>query len=127
MGKKQSKEVQKEINYDDVVYYQTIISVILGIVFFLLLIFYILLESFQVTSVYVEGNVHYTAGEVREMVETGYFGDNSLYLAMKYSNQSITDIPFIEAMDVDVVNRNTIKITVYENKKVAVFFLLGAN
>jgi cell division protein FtsQ len=44
----------------------------------------------------------------------GVFGHNSLYLAMKYKNRSVENIPFLDAMDVTVLAPDTIKITVYE-------------
>ena len=48
------------------------------------------------------------------MIMTGYFGDNSLYLSMKYKNKSIEDVPFVETMDVVVQSNDTIRIIVYE-------------
>ncbi|MBR3525134.1 MAG: FtsQ-type POTRA domain-containing protein [Lachnospiraceae bacterium] len=90
------------------------ICIVLGIICLLLFAFWIILKEFTVTTVYVEGNRHYSAAEIRRMVESGWFGDNSIMLSLKYSNKSITNIPFIERMDVSVEDRNTIKITVYE-------------
>jgi len=104
----------KQADYDLIIQKKIKICIVLGIITVVLLAFDLILELFQVTTVYVEGNEHYSAQEIREMVQEGRFGDNSLYLSMRYSNRSITDIPFIETMDVDVLDRNTIKITVYE-------------
>ncbi len=80
----------------------------------ILLGIYHVLMVYTVRNVYVEGNAHYSAAEIRKFVETGWFYDNSFFLSLKYRNKSITDIPFVEKMDVDVVDKNTIKITVYE-------------
>jgi cell division protein FtsQ len=44
----------------------------------------------------------------------GRLGDNSLYLSFKYKNKDITDIPFVDVMNVDILSPDTIKITVYE-------------
>lgn len=41
-------------------------------------------------------------------------GNNSLYLSMKYKSRGIKDVPFLDAMDVDILTPDTIKITVYE-------------
>lgn len=101
-------------DYDRIIRYKIIICIILGVILLLCVGFWLLLDIFQVTNVYVEGNEHYTSEEIRQMIETGKYGDNSLYLSLKYRNRNITDIPFIEMMDVDVVNHNTIHITVYE-------------
>jgi cell division protein FtsQ len=62
----------------------------------------------------VDGNKHYSADEIKSMIMTGYFGDNSLYLSFKYKNKEINDIPFIETMDVVVQSNDSIRIIVYE-------------
>ena len=36
---------------------------------------------YTVRTVYVEGNVHYTEDEIKEIVMAGPLGDNSLYLS----------------------------------------------
>ena len=72
------------------------------------------LSNYEVTTVYVEGNVHYTNEEVIGMVMEGRYGNNSLLLSLKYKDKSIVGVPFVEKMDVSVVDPHTIKIEVYE-------------
>lgn len=72
------------------------------------------LKDYKVTTVYVEGNEHYTNEEIMDMVMQGPLGDNSLFLSMIYTKKTMNDIPFISKMDVTVIDKNTIKITVYE-------------
>lgn len=69
---------------------------------------------FTVTSVTVEGNVHYTNEEIQEMVLGGRLGHNSIYLSLKYRDKQIEDVPFIESMSVSIISPKTVKITVYE-------------
>jgi len=83
------------------------LAVMLGLLYFA---FY----YFTVKTVTVEGNVHYSDEEIREMVLGGRLGNNSLYLSLKYRNRQIEDVPFIETMDVDIVSNDTVKITVFE-------------
>ena len=45
---------------------------------------FIALRYDKVTTVYVEGNIHYNKEEIMDMVMTGTLGNNSLYLALKY-------------------------------------------
>lgn len=71
-------------------------------------------KKHTVRTVYVEGNVHYTQEEIRNMVMSGPFGNNSLYLSLKYKNKQMDEIPFLDAMDVAILTPDTIKITVYE-------------
>ncbi len=75
---------------------------------------YYVKQKYTVTTVYVEGNVHYTEDEIKEIVMSGPFGDNSLYLSMKYKNRGIEGVPFVDVMDVSILTPDTVKITVYE-------------
>lgn len=72
------------------------------------------IKTYTVTTVYVDGNVHYTNEEVMEMVMTGYYGNNSLLLSLKYQNKGVEGVPFVEKMDVNILSPNTIRINVYE-------------
>lgn len=76
--------------------------------------YYYVSTNYTITTVYVEGNVHYTNEEIMDMVMDGYFGNNSLLLSLKYENKSIEGVPFVEKMDVSVLDPHTIKIDVYE-------------
>ena len=46
-------------------------------------------RAYHVEDVQVDGNVHYTAEEIKNIVMSGHFGDNSLYLSWKYRNRDI--------------------------------------
>lgn len=107
LGKRQENEIP---------YLHIKIKVIIALAVFTLGlgVFYYLLTAYSVKHVHVEGNQHYSSKEIQDFVVKGYWGDNSIYLSWKYKNRSIHDIPFIEAMDVKVVSKDTIKITVYE-------------
>lgn len=77
-------------------------------------IIYYILSVYTVKNVYVDGNVHYTNEEISDIVMAGKLGNNSLYLSIKYKNKGITDVPFLDAIDVNIVSPDTIRITVYE-------------
>lgn len=64
---------------------------------------YYLLKHYEITTVYVEGNVHYSQEEIEDMVMQGRLGSNSLYLTLKYRNRGVEDVPFVETMDVDIL------------------------
>lgn len=86
---------------------------------------YYFLDHYRVVNVYVDGNVHYSKEEIMDIVMDGPLGDNSLYLSMRYKNKSITDIPFVAAMDVTVVSADTIRIVVYEKSLAGYIEYLG--
>lgn len=96
------------------IHQKLILNGILLVICVLLFVINYLLSAYEVTNVYVDGNEHYTASQIRAMVETGKFGDNSIWLSLKYRNKSITNIPFVEKMDVKVLDKNSIRISVYE-------------
>ena len=70
--------------------------------------------NYSITRVTVTGNSHYTDDEIKDIVFTGPYSYNSIVLSLMYRNKSIEDIPFIEKMDVDIVNANSVRINVYE-------------
>jgi cell division protein FtsQ len=75
---------------------------------------YYIITNYTVTTVYVEGNVHYSNEEIIALVMEGRYGNNSLFLSMKYRNKSMENIPFVEKMDISVLDPHTVKIEVYE-------------
>lgn len=111
--------------FEDSIYRRKRLLIVESILLLFLFIIYVVLIEYTVTNVYVEGNEHYDAAEIRKIVENNWFGDNSLFLSLKYKDRSITNVPFVEKMDVDVINRNTIRITVYEKKMAGYVEYLG--
>lgn len=84
-----------------------------------------IISNYTVTTVHVEGNVHYTNEEIMEMVMGGRYGNNSLFLSLKYRDKGVDDIPFIQTMDVTIEAKDTIRITVYEKALAGYVTYLG--
>ena len=74
----------------------------------------VFIEAFKVNTVTVEGAKHYTDQEIIDYVLDSKLSRNSIYLNIKYKNKSIKDVPFVERIDVKIVDRNTVEIKVYE-------------
>ena len=70
--------------------------------------------NYLITSVTITGSTHYSDDEIKDMVFTTPYSYNSLALSLMYRDKSVRDIPFIEKMDVDIVNSNSVRINVYE-------------
>lgn len=68
----------------------------------------------KVTTIYVDGNLHYTDDEIAAQVVNGRLGKNSIYLFLKYRNREIKNVPFVETMSVSIESFDTIRISVYE-------------
>lgn len=84
------------------------------VILILIIVLLYLKMKYEITSVTVIGNKHYSADEVEEIVFDKPYTYNSLILTMKYHNKSIENVPFIERVDVDIVNPNKVRINVYE-------------
>ena len=70
--------------------------------------------EYAIENIYVEGNVHYSEEEIKEIVMDSPLSNNSLYLSLKYKNKGVENIPFVDVMDVTILAPDTVKITVYE-------------
>ncbi len=73
-----------------------------------------LVSFFQVRNVTVEGSTHYTDEEIRQYATSGVLGSNTLWISLFGKDCGTTNIPFVESMDIEVINRDTIHVTVYE-------------
>ena len=72
------------------------------------------IEGFKVKTVTVEGSSHYTTDEITNYVLDSKLCMNTVFLNLKYKRKPIKDIPFVERIDVKIVDRNSVKITVFE-------------
>lgn len=93
---------------------------IVGLIIFLILILLatagvlVVKNKFHVDKVTVIGNEHYTEQEIIDLVMSGKYGHNSVYLYFKYHNKEVQSIPFIEQTDIELVSPTEVKIQVYE-------------
>lgn len=100
-------------------------AVLFSLVLFLVAAYLYIMNNYTVTTVHVEGNIHYTNEEIMEMVMGGAYGNNSLLLSLRYRDKGIENVPFIETMDVTIEARDTIRITVYEKALAGYVTYLG--
>ena len=117
---KAKKQQKKEVSFDGDSFFMRhrslfiIGGTLLLLAAALIFAFSYISENYTVTTVYVEGNIHYSEEEIIGMVTKGYYGNNSLFLSLKYKDKSVEGVPFVEKMDVSVLDPHTIKIEVYE-------------
>lgn len=81
--------------------------------------------TYSVRTVYVEGNSHYTDEEIADRIMVGHLGHNSIYLNFKYHNREIEDIPFVSAIEVEILSPDTVRIKVYEKSFAGYVSYLG--
>lgn len=90
-----------------------VVLILLLILIFISGIYYFL-SHYRVENVYVDGNVHYSDEDIKNFVMDGPLGNNSLFLSLKYKNSEIKDVPFVDAIQVDVLSHDSIRVVVYE-------------
>lgn len=86
-----------------------------------------LCHFFTITEVKIEGNDRYSEEEIKDMVMNHKYDYNSLYFWWRMKNEEIKDIPFIDTVEVSILNRNKVKIKVYEKDIVGYVRHLGYN
>ncbi|MEG1848435.1 MAG: FtsQ-type POTRA domain-containing protein [Lachnospiraceae bacterium] len=107
-------KIQKKIKIRKVSKPKLICLSVLSAILIVLTGIIVIMETYKVETVIVEGNQHYSEEEIKNIVMDGRLGDNSIYLSWKYKSKSIENVPFVEKMDVTILSADTIEITVYE-------------
>jgi hypothetical protein len=92
--------------------------IVLGIIGAAALAFLIFWGMFYITDVEVVGNTRYTETEVEEMALGGFFGRNSFLLSTFRSHIDLEDVPFMESVDVEYLDRNRVRLHVNEKQPV---------
>lgn len=92
-----------------------VLLVISGILVLSILLFLFL---FRVSTVTVEGNIHYTEDEVKAMVMDGMSSGNSLILSMTKKEEKIENVPFMDSISVEMTGRTSVRIVVSEKNVV---------
>lgn len=104
------KEVRKK-RKKNILRLQVIGLVASGIVVLAILLFLFL---FRITTVTVEGNIHYTEDEIKSMVMDGFLLDNSLFLSITKRDVEYEDVPFLTSIQVQMTGRDSVRIRVNE-------------
>ena len=90
-------------------------AIIAGVIMVIIIIALVYIKvEYEITSVTVMGNEHYSSKEIEEIVFDKPYTYNSIILTLKYHNKSVENVPFIERVDVDIVNPNKVRINVFE-------------
>lgn len=123
--KRKSKDKQEKIRFSRSKRIGILVSVCLILLALFIGGYIYIVQNYTITTVYVEGNIHYTNEEIMEMVMGGRYGHNSLFLSLKYRDKGIDNIPFIQTMDVSIEAKDTVRIMVYEKALAGYVSYLG--
>lgn len=78
--------------------------------------FFIAVQVTTIKKVTIEGNEHYTEGQLKKQIFTSKLCNNSLYLYWLYNYGNPPAIPFIDTVEVQLTKANKVVIKVYEKK-----------
>lgn len=82
--------------------------------FILLIPFGVFFLTCRIENITVEGNSRYTEDELIDKVINSSTDGNTLLLYARYKYNKVVNIPFVEDIDIEIINKNHIKIHVYE-------------
>jgi cell division protein FtsQ len=77
-------------------------------------IFFAFMATCNLQNVIMDGNTHYSVEELEKKLITKATDHNSVFLYLRYKYGETVNIPFVEDVDVVLVDKNTVKIHVYE-------------
>lgn len=107
--KKESEKNQKNL----------VPAVILAVLVFIGIGIALLVTQCRIETMKVKGNVHYSDKQVRKMVKSGHYIDNSLLLVAKNKIWPVKKQPFIEKITIHFDNWNQVTIQVKEKQLAA--------
>jgi len=85
----------------------------------------LVVSSFYIKNVTISGSQRYTSEEITGEIIKSKPDSNALYLYLKYKYFTNTTIPFVEKVDVDLVDNHSVHINVYEKMVTGCVKLLG--
>lgn len=88
--------------------------IILWICVLLAILFIILLRTFELRSTTVSGNTRYSEEEMKRMILTKKTDQLTPLLVFRTALGITEEIPFVEKYEIEMVDRHTAEITVYE-------------
>ncbi len=87
------------------------ILLIFGILAVMLILFYF---SFSLKNIEIDECAYYTKDELLEYIQTDGWDHNTVFFCLDNKFNEEHDIPFIQKISVSYVNRNSVKIRLYE-------------
>lgn len=102
-----------------------LLKVILIIIFLIALFAVIAFKVFTVEKVVVEGNKLYEQDIIENAILNDEYSWNSLYVFVKYKFVDTEEIPFIDTMEISLLDPHTIRVNVYEKGMMGYLYIPG--
>lgn len=83
----------------------------------------IVFQVFTVKTVIVEGNEHYSDGQIEKFALSDEYSWNSLYVVLKNRFFEVKEVPFVDSMDIELDGPHTLKIHVFEKGMIGYLYI----
>lgn len=120
MGDDMIRNVQKKTEYDNNRLKRLLILLIILLIG--IIIFYF---AFRITKINVVGCEYYTQEQIKNNLIVNEFDKNSLFLFLKHKYFDKTEIPFVQKIDIELINGNSVDINVYEKTMIGCIEYMG--
>lgn len=107
--------------------WKMILLIILSLILVITITILILVKVFVVKNVKVEGNVLYDEELIKSTVFDDEWSWNSLYVVLKYTFTEPKKAPFIDTIEIQMEDPQTLKIKVYEKGMMGYLPVVGEN
>ncbi|MBQ8625070.1 MAG: cell division protein FtsQ [Agathobacter sp.] len=109
--------------------FKVILLTILSLILVIAASALIVVKVFVVKNVKVEGNVLYDEALIKSTVLNDEYSWNSLYVLLKYTFTDTEQLPFIDTMEIQMEDPETLKIKVYEKGMMGYLYIpaIGEN
>ncbi|WP_022748393.1 cell division protein FtsQ/DivIB [Lachnobacterium bovis] len=119
-----SKAKSKEKNFNAI---PKPLKIFVGIAMVLLIIFIVLCSSFKLKKVEIEGNTLYDNEKIKKVVLNDGNSWNTLYVFLKYRMTKTKAVPFVDKIEVNMVNATTLKVHVSEKEILGYIYIPAIN
>lgn len=74
----------------------------------------VVLMLFNFESATIYGNTKYSKEQIESFITRGTLGENTFVMALKYHHRKVSDIPFVDRIDIDIINPSTVRVNITE-------------
>lgn len=93
--------------------------------FVIVLLIVIFLISFRMENIEVVTGEHYTENEIKKLVFTHVTDEYTYLFALRAKLFGLDSVPFVEKIDYEVVDKNTVRLYVYERQIAGSVLVMG--
>jgi len=70
--------------------------------------------TFNFEKAVIYGNTKYSQKQIESFITRGRLGENTFVMALKFHHRTVTDIPFVDQIDIDIVSPSTVRVNIKE-------------